>query len=191
MIKLTFSSMIGCACALAIGCSDEADTGGGGDSAGGGSTTSGVPGEFCVDVVCAYEEYCGFAPGTCDGPESCQPFPAECGQEVACGCDGQNYEGPCIARDASGGILSEEACAPPDGMFTCSYEYQVPIYCDLGTEYCHVTPTGNLYELQCLPVPAACEAEPVDCSCLADPCSDNYCGIDDEDFSITVLCPLP
>jgi hypothetical protein len=192
MNNLTYR-LLACACLLSSACSDDENVdGAGGNGAGGagGSTSTAIPGEACGDVTCLVGEYCGFAPGSCDGPQSCLPSPDECPAEVACGCDGENYASPCLALDAVGGTIANEACAPPEGQFACTYEYQVPIYCDLGAEYCHVTPTGDLYELECVALPAACGEMPEDCDCLDDRCSENYCAIDDEDFAITVLCPF-
>ena len=91
----------------------------------------------------------------------------------------------------SGGLSGDAECPPPAGQFTCTYEYQVPIYCDLETDYCKVDPTGDLYSLACVTRPATCEPAPENCDCLEDPCADNYCGVDEELGGITVLCPLP
>jgi hypothetical protein len=198
MNKLAYCWMMGCVCVLASGCDDAAETDGGGGGAGagaadggeGGGTTSGIPGEECGDVTCFQGEFCGFAAGMCEGEKSCQPAPEDCAPVAVCGCDGENYASSCLALDAVGGISKDEACDPPEGQFACVYEYQVPIYCDIGTSYCSVLPTADLYQLACLDLPPACGDMPADCSCLDDSCSDNYCGIDDETFAITVLCPF-
>ena len=170
------------------GCSDDAAAvgGAGGGSAAGGSG-GGAAGD-CDGVACGDDEYCGFDSG-CEGPRSCQP--QGCGDGVACGCDGENYGTACDALVQTGGLSASGACTPPDGQFICTYEYQIPIYCQLGTEYCKVQPTQSIYMLSCEPEPESCDEIPTDCDCLADPCSENYCGIDETNGSITVLCPLP
>jgi hypothetical protein len=178
-----------------LGCgdagSDTTGSGGGATGTGGGTTTSSAGGGTpCGTETCTPTEYCGFEPGTCSGAKACHALPGEC-SELACGCDGVNYAGDCAALSESGGTTSVgEACAPPDGKFTCNYEYQIPIYCDLDTEYCKVIPGGTLYSLSCEPVPEGCVPDPLDCACLNDPCSDNYCGVDADTHAATVLCPL-
>jgi hypothetical protein len=180
-VLLSFSLVMLAAC----GDSGDAATGAGGSGASG--TGGGTP---CGAEVCSATEYCGFAPGACAGEQTCHPLPTTC-QDLACGCDGENYATDCQALAASGGTTSvQEACAPPTGQFTCFYEYQVPIYCDLATEFCQVVPTGNVYALSCEPKPAGCTPAPQDCTCLMSACSDNYCGVDPETNAATVLCPL-
>jgi hypothetical protein len=110
---------------------------------------------------------------------------------AACGCDGENYATSCDALATTGGVVGEGACAPPLGQFTCTYEYQIPIYCELGSDYCKVEPTGSSYTLACVPQPQECDALPTDCDCLYDPCAESYCGIDETNGALTVLCPLP
>ncbi len=176
--------------ALATGCGDE-DPGATGGQGGGEPTAGAGGGEPCGDVLCGAGEYCGFPPGECSGEQSCQTFPQDCPAEVACGCDGENYEGPCVALNVTGGISVDGPCAPPAGQFVCTYEYQVPIYCEIGAEYCQVTAGGSSYTLACLDQPNDCPAEPVDCECLADPCAENYCGIDEATTGLTVLCLPP
>jgi hypothetical protein len=171
-----------------VGCSDDtAPTGGAGTGGGG---TGGENAGDCDGATCGAGEFCGFEANACDGPRTCQAIP-ECDAGVACGCDGENYPTACDAMAQSGGVSASGACTPPDGQFICNYEYQLPIYCELGTEYCKVEPTSSLYMLACEPQPEACDEIPTDCDCLADPCSENYCGIDESNGAVTVLCPLP
>ena len=91
----------------------------------------------------------------------------------------------------TGGVSASGACPSPQGQFICTYEYQVPIYCQLGSEYCKVEPTQGAYMLACAPLPEECDEIPTDCGCIDDPCSANYCGIDESSGAVTVLCPLP
>ena len=170
------------------GCSDDSVPAGGAGA--GGGEAGGAAGD-CDGATCGPAEYCGFEAPACDGPKSCQPLPAECEQKVACGCDGENYATSCDAMATTGGVSASGACTPPEGQFICNYEYQVPIYCQIGSEYCKVEPATGTYGLGCEPLPTACEEIPTDCTCLEDPCSENYCAIDDSNGAITVLCPLP
>lgn len=179
---------MGCAVGLLAACddADPATTGSGSSSSA--STGAGAP---CGDVSCGANEYCGFEPGTCDGPKACHPFPPCMPESITCGCDKMDHQSACYADFESGGVLGEGSCEflfNPEGTFLCTYQDQVPIHCKIGTEYCHVQATPSLYELSCLPVPAACPAEPTDCDCLMDYCSQNYCGVDPVDHTITVLC---
>jgi hypothetical protein len=151
------------------------------------AATGGTP---CGSAVCTVDQTCGYPVGTCSGTKSCQPATSCMDEKVVCGCDGMNYANQCDAEHLGGGTMSAAACAPPAGKFTCIYEYQVPKYCTLGAEYCHITATGDLYTLACVPLPASCGASPTDCSCLQDACATNSCAIDKSNFSITVLCPL-
>lgn len=187
-IVLTFA--LAASLAASVGCGDdgESPSGGGGDAAGSSTATvtNGVEcdGDTCDPAIA----FCGFAAGTCEGPRTCQAYP-ECGEStLVCGCDGESYTETCIALELSGGAKTG-ACPAPEGKFTCSYEYQIPVYCELGAEYCHVDPGGSAYELGCEPLPAACGETP-DCACTGDPCAENYCGIDEDTGTITVLCPL-
>lgn len=111
-----------------------------------------------------------------------------------CGCDKMDHQSACYADFESGGVIGEGSCEfvfNPEGTFICVYEDQPPIHCTLGKEYCRILPGPAEYDLSCLPLPAACPAEPTNCDCLMDSCSENYCGIDPADHAITILCPLP
>jgi hypothetical protein len=188
---------ISIACAL-VACSDDdaddSDWTSGSDASGSGSgstssSSGGAQGVPCAGGFCGQNEYCGFADGVCgetDPAPACQPFPPCQPESVACDCDNLSYDSGCDAADATGGIRNEGACMPPEGKFTCTYEYQAPIYCEIGVEYCHVqiAPSGD-YPLECLPVPAACVPGP-DCSCVG--CDINYCAGSEDLQEMTVYC---
>jgi hypothetical protein len=177
---------------VVVACSDGGDddaasaSGSGASSA---SSSGGAEGMHCGHGFCGTNEYCGFADGLCgetDPTLACHPFPPCQPESAACGCDGVNYDSGCLAADATGGIRNEGVCMPPEGKFTCTYEYQAPIYCEIGVEYCHVqiVPSGD-YPLECLPIPAACAPGP-DCNCVA--CDINYCAGSADLQEMTVYC---
>jgi hypothetical protein len=158
-----------------------------------GSTGSDA-GVTCGDAICGTNEYCGFAPGACDGLQSCHPFPPCMPEKATCGCDKQDHQSACYADFESGGVLADGTCelffGVPDGTFPCVYGDQAPIFCSIGSEYCHIQAQPGPYTLSCEPLPAACPPEPADCGCTGDPCAETYCGIDPVDHTITTLCTL-
>ncbi len=152
------------------------------------TTSAGQP---CGNATCnPATEYCGYAPGTCDGEKACHPFGVDCMDKSAtCGCDGMNYEGACATLVAVGGIRANAACAPPAGKFNCTYQTQVPVLCDAATQYCLVTPGGGLYSLKCIDDPT-CTTH--DCTCPFtghEGCAANYCAKDPATSGVTILCP--
>ncbi|MEJ7733625.1 MAG: hypothetical protein WKG00_31075 [Polyangiaceae bacterium] len=171
---------------------DDPDAASGSDtSSGSASSSSGGPqGVACAGGFCGANEYCGFADGVCgydNRAPACQPFPPCQPESVACGCDGVSYPSGCAAADASGGISHQGACEPPDGKFSCTYEYQAPIYCALGAEFCKVTPVAKGdYPLECVPWLAGCTPAPDDCSCAT--CGSSYCAVSEDLQEMTVYC---
>lgn len=184
-MRNSFLFFVGFALSVA-GCSGKGSSGGGGHAATGASSSSG--GMMCGTAICNPDEVCAVTVGDCNGPKSCQPGPSCSEENAACGCDGTSYANQCVADIMGGGTAHAGACAPPANHFACQYEYQVPIYCTLGKEYCHITPTSDVYTVECKPLPAACGPAPTDCSCLMDGCAGNYCGVDKTTHTITVLC---
>lgn len=183
MVGLVCSSLLVGAC----GDGDASTTGGGGGTGNSASSTATSVGPICGGQQCALDQICGFAIGDCAAQPSCQPGTGCSDDKVVCGCDGKNYPNKCQA-DLAGVAAMDGACAPPPGKFTCNYEHQVPIYCDVGTQYCEATMSGNdVYPLACKPIPSTC-GDPVDCSCL--PCSDFYCAVDPMNGAASVICQM-
>ena len=181
-----------------LGCTVNLPSGGGGAGTsnastgtvlGNGTTGAGMP---CGNATCEpATEYCGFEPGTCDGPKACHPYGHDCSiSNAACGCDGKNYAGACTALHNAGGIVGSGACNPPAGQFNCTYQDQVPVLCTIATQYCRVTPAGALYGLDCVDLPMGCTGAGATCQCADGGfqfCVQNYCGADAG--ALTVLCP--
>lgn len=165
-----------------------------GSAASGWSTSSGGP---CGQHGCDADEYCGYAPGNeCGyGTQGCYPLPTCDPATPACGCDVYDYPNACDAQVHGGGVLVEAKCATlfeqPPGTFKCAYDAaQIPKFCKLGEEYCHIEPQEGPYKLQCKTLPAACPAEPTDCNCLMDPCTvGGTCTADPTTHAITTICP--
>lgn len=70
------------------------------------------------DATCADDEYCGYTAdaGSCgyaDAPSICLKRPSACVDTIAkaCGCDGNNYDNPCLAAMAGVGVLSAGNCS--------------------------------------------------------------------------------
>lgn len=129
------------------------------------------------------------------GTKGCYPLPAREPATPVCGCDVHDCPGACDACLDGGGALVEAKCAPlfeqPPGTFKCAYDgVQIPKFCNLGTEYCHIEPQDGPYLLQCRTLPAACPAEPTNCDCLTDPCTaEGTCTVDPTTHAITTICP--
>jgi len=145
----------------------------------------------CGEVPCDGDSYCDWTANTCGAQRwdevACTPQPGECelGRPV-CGCDGNVYDGECLAADAGVDVSQEGGCMPPDGTFACGW-----YFCELGTTYCQhsasdVLPSPDGWS--CPMVPRDCVGMPT-CDCLAnEPCADFGCE-ETPDGGLVITCP--
>jgi len=163
----------------ASGPPDDASGGGGGAACGGPMLLS-----------CAATEYCDYADNGCgigDRTGTCKPRPDKCPLILArptCACDGQIYQGDCIAYRAGVDLNAHGTCDLPQGSFACGY-----VQCTLANSYCERLPQASAADAYtCIGLPAACTAQPATCMCLAgETCGKTCAG--NATVGLTLTCP--
>lgn len=106
---LCLSLMIG---ALAGACDEQAPA----DAADAAETPDVRAGELCLSASdCGAGEYCATTEASCGREGVCTVIPESCERtrDPVCGCDGVDYNNPCIAAQASQSVAKKGTCGPP------------------------------------------------------------------------------